>query len=264
MNKKRNKYLAFFLTIITPGLGHLYNGQFKSAIIIPLVYILITFIVISIPIARTFNGLVIFLFFVIVFFLTFAVISFKRANSLIQYTLKSYNRVSIYILWPLIFWGSDFIITPSNSLSAFSIPTIGMENTLKVNDMIFVDLEFYNNNEVKRDDIVIIKDPESDNLLIKRVIGLSDEKIALRNGKIYINDEYYQENNPNIIIDSLTNYSNYEEIIIPSDHFFVMGDYREQSKDSRIFGTIPIEYIRGTPLYIYYSETYSRIGKKLK
>lgn len=260
MIKKRRKYLAFLLTLITPGLGHIYNGQLLSGIIIPVIYISISFVLITISIAKTFTGLVIFLLFVITFYLTIAILAFNKAGSLTQYSLMNFNKIIIYILWPILFFGSDIIITPNNSLSSFSIPTVGMEKTLKVNDMIFADMEFYDGNTIRRNDLVIFNNPEDDKLLVKRVIGLSGEKILMKNGKVYINGKYYQEKNPNIIIDSLSNYSNFDEILIPLKHFFVMGDYREQSTDSRIFRPIDRNLIQGKPLYIYYSSSFDRIG----
>jgi signal peptidase I len=264
MIKKRNKYLAFLLSLITPGLGHLYIGQLKSATLIPIIYILITFILITLSIASTFSGLVVFISFVIVFYITIAIISFKKSRNLTDYTLKNFNKIIIYLLWPLMFFGADFIVSSNNTLSTFSIPTAGMEKTLKVNDLIFADMNFYNENEIKRNDILIFKNVENDNLLIKRVIGLGGEKISMNKGRIYISGEYHKENNPNIIVDSLSNFSSFDEILIPVNHFFVMGDNRGNSKDSRIFGPINLNQIKGKPLYIYYSETINRISNKIK
>jgi signal peptidase I len=196
------------------------------------------------------------------FYIFFAVKAFYTSKKTQTYELKKYNKLIFYTIWPIIFFGSSFVFSASNSLSAFRIPTSAMENSLKVSDFIFAEMEYYKN--ISRNDIVIFNSPKDDNLSIKRVIGLGGEKISMDKGRIYINGKFHKENNPNIIIDSLSNYSNFDEILIPVNHFFVMGDNRGNSRDSRMFGPIDKSQIIGKPLYIYYSETCNRIGRKIK
>lgn len=78
---------------------------------------------------------------------------------------------------------------------------------------------------------------------IKRVIGLPGDHIVIKDGKVYINDELYEENylQPGVITDNGRGYC--IDIIVPENSVFVMGDNRSQSTDSRCFGCIPLEKI---------------------
>lgn len=99
--------------------------------------------------------------------------------------------------------------------------------------------------DIKRFQIVVIK--TSDSYLIKRVIGLPGETIKYNNGKLYINgkvikDKYCKNNNT----------SDFEEVKIPEDSYFVMGDNRSNSIDSRRIGTIEKADIMGTTRLIIF------------
>jgi signal peptidase I len=109
--------------------------------------------------------------------------------------------------------------------------------------------------EIGRGDVIMFLYPEDHSrMYIKRVIGLPGEKIEIKSGRIYINgaplDEPY--------LDPEYNSENVEfpEETIPEGHYFVMGDNRDNSSDSRAWGTVPKELITGK-----YSFTYSAANK---
>lgn len=81
---------------------------------------------------------------------------------------------------------------------------------------------------------------------IKRVIGLPGEHIKIENGKVYINDEELKENY--LQKEILTKAEVFQDIIVPDGYVFVMGDNRDYSNDSRIFGCIPINKIEGVAI----------------
>jgi signal peptidase I len=184
----------------------------------------------------------------------------KRSSN---YQLKNYNRFYIYLLWPILYFGIGELLPANNSISTFSIPTNGMENTLMVDDMIFADMNYFNFNTVKRNDLVIFNDPKYPHkLLIKRAIAFEDEKISIVNGKIFINEQAYKENNQKIIYET-DYYADLNETVIPKNHIFFIGDNRPNSLDSRMFGTVPEHMVKGKPLYIYLSDSFNRIGINL-
>lgn len=85
---------------------------------------------------------------------------------------------------------------------------------------------------------------------IKRVIGIAGDKIQIENGKVYLNGEELQEE---YLADGvITNQLNYNDIVVPEGYVFVMGDNRNQSADSRVFGCIPIEKIEGKVWFRYW------------
>lgn len=262
--KKRSKILSLLLSILTPGLGHLYNGKFIWAVSIPVVFFIIYEIISYFSLIRSFTFYLIFVLFTIYVYVFSIVHSIVLANRNHNYQLKSYNRVYIYLIWPILYFGLAPLLPTNTSIKPFNIPTNSMENTLKAGDMIFADMDYYNNMEVKRNDIVIFDAPEPyGKFMIKRAIAFEGEKISIVNGKIFINDKEYKEINPNIIHES-KNYDDIPGIIIPEDHIFVIGDNRPNSIDSRNFGCIPGEDVKGKPLYIYFSNSFQRIGIRLE
>lgn len=115
-----------------------------------------------------------------------------------------------------------------------------MEPNFQNGDYILTNKLIYKMRDPKRGDIVIFKSPSNKDIdYIKRVIGLPGEVIVLKDQHFYINDvlleEQYEYNKP-IYGESFMQEG--EEIIIPEDHYFVVGDNRPGSSDSREFGPV--------------------------
>ena len=140
---------------------------------------------------------------------------------------------------------------------AYYIPSPSMNPTLLEGDRILVNKQSYNLHSVNRGDLVVFSAQEKsggEDDLIKRVIGLPGEFVTVEEGRMEINGglllEPYlplqTEVNP---FATPTNCVNRTEEIsgcrIPDDHVFVMGDNRNNSRDSRFFGPVPIEDIEG-------------------
>ena len=96
----------------------------------------------------------------------------------------------------------------------------------------FVVLSNCESNKVKRFDIVIFNSPEMDSY-IKRVIGLPGERLAVKCGELFINDNPVEQPFHNSLC------FDFDEELVPADHFFVLGDNRAHSRDSRDFGFVP-------------------------
>ena len=105
---------------------------------------------------------------------------------------------------------------------------------------------------IKRFDIVVIK--SDGEYLIKRVIGLPGEKIRYEDNKLYVNDKYVEENFKH------KQTMDIDEIEIPKGEYYVLGDNRVNSTDSRIIGTIPLKEIKGTTKFTVYP--FDRFGNK--
>ena len=261
--KKRSKILSLLLSILTPGLGHLYNGKFIWAVAIPATLMIASDILYYFSLLKSFTVLLVFILFAIYVYIFSIVHSIILAKRNSDYQLKSYNQIYIYLIWPIMYFGIGGLLPENNSIKPFDIPTDGMANTLKIDDMIIADMDYYKVTEVKRNDIVIFSDPAlSHKLMIKRAIALEGEKISIINGKIFINGKEYKENNSDIIYQN-NNKDDVHETVIPEDCIFVMGDNRPNSLDSRNFGSIMKENVKGKPLYIYFSGSFNRIGINL-
>ncbi|MDQ3897520.1 MAG: signal peptidase I [Actinomycetota bacterium] len=130
-------------------------------------------------------------------------------------------------------------------LQAFYIPSLSMDPTLKINDRVLVNKLSYDLHPVHRGDVVVFESPPNEGAatkdLIKRVVGLPGETVESRDGRILINGEVLDE--PYLQPDVQTGAM--DKITVPPHHYWVMGDNRGNSRDSRYFGAIPESLIIG-------------------
>lgn len=130
-------------------------------------------------------------------------------------------------------------------IQAFYIPSGSMLPTLQEQDRILVNKLSYDLHDVNRGDIVVFESPaQADGQikdLVKRVIGLPGETVEARDGRILINGQPIDEG---YLADSITT-GDMEPQKVPPDHYWVMGDNRGNSKDSRFFGAIQEDLIIG-------------------
>ena len=128
-----------------------------------------------------------------------------------------------------------------------------MEPTLRENEIMILNKVGYKFNKLKRFDIVVIK--LGDERLIKRVIGLPGETIKYEDNKLYVNGEYVEES---FLASSVTT-QNFQ-VKIEDDYYFVLGDNREVSNDSRYFGAVNLKDIEGTTNLTVFP--FNRFGNK--
>ena len=122
-----------------------------------------------------------------------------------------------------------FIITPVR------VDGDSMKNTLKNGDILLL----YKLGSINRLDIIVLDEEKDNEKIIKRVIGLPGETVAIKKGKIYVNDK---------VIDDEYAYgetSDYDKVTLEDDEYFILGDNRLISKDSRYFGPIKKSEIKG-------------------
>ena len=151
------------------------------------------------------------------------------------------SYVIIIFIVLLIKW---YIVSPINVVGK------SMEPTLEDKDMMLLDEISYRFEDIKRFDIVVVK--SKDGLIIKRVIGLPGEKVKCKNGDIYINNKKIRENYDHAYTED------FDEIKISKNNYFVLGDNRVNSMDSREYGTFDKKKIRGKTHIILFP--FSRFG----
>ncbi|MCL2188552.1 MAG: signal peptidase I [Defluviitaleaceae bacterium] len=113
------------------------------------------------------------------------------------------------------------------------IPTGSMEGTIQVNDRVIAFRHSYRFNDPARYDIIIFRAPDDGIKNVKRIIGLPGERVAISNGRVYINGAYGIRED--FIMPGPQGYlgPDFAETLIPEGHFFVLGDSRGNSRDSR-------------------------------
>jgi signal peptidase I len=170
-------------------------------------------------------------------------------------------------------------------VQAFKIPTASMENNLLVGDHLLVNKSVFGPTanpvlrsilpvrDIRRGDVVVFKYPdEPERDFIKRVVGLPGDTVELRNKKVFINGQPLDEPYVHFLepategeVTSFDVRERYGPVTVPVRQYFVMGDNRDNSQDSRYWGFLPREYIKGRALMIYWSyetepETYADDG----
>ena len=144
-------------------------------------------------------------------------------------------------------------------VQAFRIPSGSMEPTLLIGDHILVNKLAYRLGDPHRLDVAVFKfplDPKKD--YIKRVIGLPGDRIEIRNKVVFVNgkalrEPYVQHTDPNILPGMVQPRDNYGPVLVPDGHYFVMGDNRDNSYDSRFWGFVARKAFIGKALIIYFS-----------
>jgi len=185
-------------------------------------------------------------------------------------TLREYFE-SIVIAVILALFIRTFVV------QAFKIPTGSMEENLLIGDHLLVNKFVLGPTEsriervllpigtIKRGDVIVFKYPvEPDRDFIKRVIGLPGQKVELKDKKVYIDDKPLDEPYVHFLEPPSGTSEFHEEtrfdvrerygpVTVPPNQYFVMGDNRDNSQDSRYWGFLPRENVKGKALLIYWS-----------
>lgn len=181
----------------------------------------------------------------------------KRTKSTVREYLELLAETAVFVFFILTF-----------VVQSFGIPTGSMEPTLLVGDFLLVN-KMINASTVfpwerkilpcrnlKTGDIVAFKSPPEDleRDYVKRVIALEGDRLEIRDKQVLINGRPLQENYKVHLFGRMPlEGDNFGPVTVPAGHVFVMGDSRDNSADSRVWGFLPRDYIKGIPWLIYFS-----------
>ncbi|GAW92830.1 signal peptidase I [Calderihabitans maritimus] len=131
----------------------------------------------------------------------------------------------------------------------FYIPSSSMEPTLRPGDRILVNKFIYHFQKPRRGDVIVFRfplDPQRD--FIKRIIAFGGETLEVKNNQVFIDGRKLEE--PYLPPD--IRFGNYGPVTIPEGYYFVMGDNRSHSQDSRFWGPLNRKYIIGKAVLIFW------------
>lgn len=184
-----------------------------------------------------------------------------------------------------------FLVVRTFLVEAFKIPTGSMENTLLVGDFLLVNKAVYGSelpiarmrvpgiSRPTRGEVVVFHPPHDPSKnYVKRIVGLPGDTLAMRDKVLYVNGEAQDEPYVRHVdqfgdpIDSRMEWQraylvsgkrarhrfapsrdNWGPIVVPDGKFFALGDNRDNSEDSRYWGFVDVQAIRGRPMFVYYS-----------
>ncbi len=174
-------------------------------------------------------------------------------------TLREYFE-ALLIAGAFLGFSNTFVV------KTFYIPSASMEETLLIGDHLFVNRYIYGwgsetaaglpGRDVRRGDVVIFRNPKTPTQdMVKRCIGLPGDVIEVASKDLYINGEWVEDS-------SYTQHTrpwvgepsdNFGPFTVPDDHYFCMGDNRDNSRDSRSWGPVPRNLVKGRAFLIYWS-----------
>ncbi len=281
-------FFGIFLNFIFPGLGYFVLKKAGKGIIIIIIYLILNSISDSIFKRHGINNLS--SIFTVLFQMVLLWDVLKSAvkqpeNSLQKMGSADFvpNVIRLYIILFIAIFSFSLLMAFSiraDMIQSFKVPTGAMQPTLrgakdyKVGDHIFANKA---NKNLKRGDLAVFKypvDPTMD--FIKRVIGLPGETLEIRSKKVFIDGKelaepwltkypkgnYFSESN-NILPSAVSTRDNFGPIKIPEGCFFVMGDNRDNSSDSRFWGVVDKKFVEGKAFFIYYpTERIGRVGRE--
>jgi signal peptidase I len=146
------------------------------------------------------------------------------------------------LIWAVI------IFVAINAISArIRVDGASMEPTLHNGELIIINKLSYRLGDPQRGDIIVFhypRDPSQE--FIKRVVGLPGDQVTITDGNIYVNGQRLEEPYISISPNYLGSW------VVPEGQLFVLGDNRNNSRDSHEWGTLPMEYVIGKALFIYW------------
>ncbi|MBN2321126.1 MAG: signal peptidase I [Acidobacteria bacterium] len=180
------------------------------------------------------------------------------------YTESAQNQVSKFkITFELKSWSRDILLAIAIAIFIviFVVQPVKVEGTsmqpqLSDQDRIFVNRFIYRFKEIGRGDVVVFWYPKDrSKSFIKRIIGVPGDSVEIRRGTVFINGELIEEP---YLKREFRDFQSYKKVIVPDGKYFVLGDHRNSSNDSRSWGFVDEPLIYGKAIFSYWP--FSHVG----
>ncbi len=281
--RPRRPLLALLLSLVLPGFGQLYNGQVNRGIWLFLAYGVLVlpgmaWIALGVPSALMMPTLLLALVLVLSLWIYAMVDAWKGARRRPAYVVRVWQTGGLYAL---VFTLCSFVVLPAvtayvrqHKVESFRIPAVSMQPTIMRGDFTFADKRYNCPNckqAVARGDVVVFTFPNNRTLYFaKRIIGLPGEHVAVKGREVFINGQSLKSRASDTrmghdVVETsgskrwrvawLAGEPQWPDmaITVPAGQVFVMGDNRNVSEDSRMFGTVPLQDVVGRVRQVWFS-----------
>jgi signal peptidase I len=259
------KLKILLLSLLTPGLGYLQNGDRKSFYNTILLFFSVLILGASLRLLTNFWGLAVVVLSLFAIYISAAIHATKKVNTANGRTKVSGLLKACFTLAFVIITGLSFAnrrTTMGFDIMSMDVPV--MQPTLLEGERFLVDT-WTTERGLKRGTIVVHSFIGQEGLYLNRIIGIGGDTIEIKDGSVFIKGKALSE--PYVVTTNATRPQsrNIQPIVIPHGHYFVMGDNRDASfGDSRFSGVISIGNIVGRATDIISSQDKARIGTTLE
>ena len=274
---QRKPWAAALFSFLLPGLGQLYAGRIRRALIAAL--LMLAAELLAIPVVMMLHGgIQLLLFALIGIFLNIIIPwdAYRLAREATpQFVPRNYNRwyvyTSLWLISALVVRPAIFRFTITHIARAYRLPSTSMQPGLLVGDFVLARIR---SGPTQRGEIVAYR--FADETLLKRIVGIPGDTLSMTHGTLSVNgraieEPYTLESDTSIAeaddfswqrkylasgVDSLSYHptiNTWGPIIVPSRRYFVLGDHRSQSEDSRYQGFVAERAIIAEPTTVYFS-----------
>ena len=285
--KPRNPFFAIILSLLFPGLGQVYNGEFRKGVLFyglviafPIIFGLTRF-------TTFFYGLCSLIILEIFLRIYIVVDAYYRAKKQNQYNLKSYNKWFYYLFIALIMLSILWVVDIKSMIGveSFSIPTSSNLPGIQPGDRLIGDMNAYKNKLPSYGDLVVFR-RKNGQVFTYRVLGLPNDHLDLINDIITINGKAsqavfirntmldgipaaeFEEVLPNGCKHRIYRYvqavdstkTTIRNIVVPPDCYYLLGDNRDNAADSRYEGFIERKRILGRIVYSLWGNSLNRVN----
>lgn len=283
---RRRPWTAAFLSLVMPGLGHIYCGDIQSGIVLMMIVTGFSCVWLAgiVHPNTPFMGFSIGVWSILSLASIIAVIdSYRRAlRTRYDYVLKDYNHWGLYLclLWIAGAGSIGYAVFVKKTMfEAFRVPVNTMAPTIVAGDRMMVSKLAYRRKKPQRGDIVVFKNPVSlQETNVKRIVALGNETVEFKQGQLIINGQpvprerieaetvtcngqavegntYWEANGDArypVFVPGQTEALDFGSVTIPPHHCFLMSDARNHCLDSRQYGAVSLGAILGKFQTVYW------------
>lgn len=250
--KFRKPSVATNLSFLFSGLGQIYCGWIKRGLIqlcATALLLVVAIFVIAVQAAPPLATCIVML----VLYSAVTIYSGIEARFLARqtrpdYRLKDYNSIAVYVALSFLVAAvaAGFALSiREHFLQAFKMTGASMAPTLPDGSRILVRRDSYLDVDPQANDLVAFRNPTNRRQTwVKRVVGLPGDRVSIESGVVYVNGKVFKEAE-SVDLDEST----VEEVLVPDQHCYVLGDNRAESRDSRMLGPVPMIALVGKVIY---------------